>query len=313
MRLFRHYNELPGEVRASSVAVGNFDGVHRGHLAVIGEAGRIAHANGLPWAVLTLEPHPRQVFKPDTAPFRLTPLRIKARHIEALGVDALIVLHFDLEFSRRSARTFIEDVLVEGLGARHVVCGYDFTFGHDRAGNPELLLRLGGELGFDFTCVQEVRNDSGEALSSTRVRQLLSAGDPAGAAAILGRPYEVEGRVDHGDHRGRTIGYPTANVHLGEYLRPVNGVYAVRAGVDEGARTVWYNGVANLGRRPTFGGDDVLLEAHLFDFSGDLYGRHLRVQFVEYLRAEKAFDGLDGLKAQIAADGARAREVLAAS
>ncbi len=311
MRIFRHYDELPADARGAAVAVGNFDGVHRGHQAVIGEAGRIARSAGMPWAVLTFEPHPRTVFKPDGEPFRLTPFRIKARHIEALGVDELFVLHFDLEFSRRPAEDFVEGVLVAGLGARHVVSGYDFVFGHGRRGDCDLLLHEGRDAGFDVTCVAAVNDGDGRPYSSTRVRQCLVAADPRGAAHVLGRPFEIEGRVEHGDARGHAIGFPTANLHFAEYLRPAVGVYAVRAGIDQGTHTQWHDGVANLGRRPTFAGTDLVLEAHLFDFDGDLYGQHLRVALIDYLRPETKFDGVDALKAQITADCTRASEILA--
>ena len=311
MHVFRHFENLPDEVRGASVAVGNFDGVHLGHQAVIGEAGRVARDQGIPWAVLSFEPHPRSLFTTDQEPFRLTPFRIKARHVEALGVDNMIVLHFDHEFAGLSADDFVKKVLVKGLGARHVVSGYDFVFGHKRAGNCELLLHKGKEEGFDFTCVSAV--DDGETIySSTRVRRCLKAGDPRGAANLLGRPFEIEGRVEHGDARGRTIGFPTANLHLGEYLRPALGVYAVRAGIDEGADTRWLEGVANFGNRPTFDKKDAIFEVHLFDFDGDLYGRHLRIALVDFLREEKKFDGLDDLKAQIALDSNNARQILAA-
>ena len=311
MHVFRHFENLPDEVRGASVAVGNFDGVHLGHQAVIGEAGRVARDQGIPWAVLSFEPHPRSLFTTDQEPFRLTPFRIKARHVEALGVDNMIVLHFDHEFAGLSADDFVKKVLVKGLGARHVVSGYDFVFGHKRAGNCELLLHKGKEEGFDFTCVSAV--DDGETIySSTRVRRCLKAGDPRGAANLLGRPFEIEGRVEHGDARGRTIGFPTANLHLGEYLRPALGVYAVRAGIDEGADTRWLEGVANFGNRPTFDKKDAIFEVHLFDFDGDLYGRHLRIALVDFLRKEKKFDGLDDLKAQIALDSNNARQILAA-
>ncbi len=311
MHVFRHFENLPDEVRGASVAVGNFDGVHLGHQAVIGEAGRVARDQGIPWAVLSFEPHPRSLFTTDQEPFRLTPFRIKARHVEALGVDNMIILHFDHEFAGLSADDFVKKVLVKGLGARHVVSGYDFVFGHKRAGNCELLLHKGKEEGFDFTCVSAV--DDGETIySSTRVRRYLKVGDPRGAANLLGRPFEIEGRVEHGDARGRTIGFPTANLHLGEYLRPALGVYAVRAGIDEGADTRWLEGVANFGNRPTFDKNDTIFEVHLFDFDGDLYGRHLRIALVDFLREEKKFDGLDDLKAQIALDSNNARQILAA-
>ncbi|MCB2101788.1 MAG: bifunctional riboflavin kinase/FAD synthetase [Rhodobacterales bacterium] len=310
MRIFRHFDALPDDIRGATVAIGNFDGVHRGHKAVIAEAGRFAQDTGRPWTVLTFEPHPRLVFKPDQPPFRLTPFRIKARHIQALGVDALLTLHFDKAFSQRSAEDFICEILVRGLGASHVVCGYDFVFGHGRRGNSEMLLHMGQREGYGFTCVPAVRDGQGEIFSSTRVRDCLAAGDPLGAAHVLGRHFEIEGRVEHGDQRGRTIGFPTANVAMGEYTRPRLGVYAIRAGIDRGGETHWIDGVANIGNRPTFDGQSTLLEAHLFDFDGDLYGRHLRVALVDFIRPEKRFDGLDSLKAQIARDGDTARRIL---
>ena len=311
MRIFRHFEDLPAEARGAAIAIGNFDGVHHGHHMVIGEAGRIAEAAGIAWAVLTFEPHPRSVFWPDTGPFRLTPFRAKALRIETLGVDFMIALHFDDEFLRSPAEEFVKDVLMNGLGARHVVSGYDFVFGHGRTGNCETLLQMGKEHGFGFTAVQAVNDTDGAVFSSTRVREFLKNADPAAAARMLGRFFEIEGRVVHGDERGRAIGYPTANVALDDYLRPSNGVYAVRVGVEAGEQTKWYEGVANIGHRPTFAGDDVTLEVHLFDFRGDLYGRRLRVAFVEFLRGERKFDGPEELTAQIAEDSLRARRVLA--
>jgi riboflavin kinase/FMN adenylyltransferase len=250
------------------------------------------------------------VFKPDAPPFRLTPFRLKARLIEEIGPQVLIVIHFDLAFSQISARDFVRQVLVESSAAQHVVCGHDFAFGHGREGNSELLLQLGGDYGFGFTCVREIRDADGKPYSSTRIREYLSNGNPAAAAQVLGRPFEIEGKVVQGDQRGRTIGFPTANLDPGEYIEPARGVYAVKAGVVEGSRTIWYDGVANLGLRPTFGGTRTILEVHLFEFDGDLYGKPLRVAFIDYLRAEKKFDGLDSLRAQIADDGARARHIL---
>ncbi len=310
MRIFHHFNDLPADVRGAAVAIGNFDGVHRGHRAVIDEAGRIARAAGLPWAVLTFEPHPRSVFKPGIEPFRLTPFPAKARHIAALGVDCLVVLAFDLPFSRRPANQFVDDVLVRGLEARHVVSGYDFVFGHDRVGNCELLLQMGARAGFGFTSVSAVVDEAGEIYSATSVREELAAADPRAAARLLGRCFEIEGRVEHGEKRGHAVGFPTANMHLDEFLRPAKGVYAVRASVGEGPAPRWRDGVANLGHRPTFAGDDLILEVHLFDFDGDLYGQHLRIALVDYLRPEKKFDGLDDLKAQIVRDIEAARGIL---
>lgn len=312
MRIYRHYRTLPDEARGAAIAVGNFDGVHKGHQAVIGEAGRIARANNIPWAVLTFEPHPRRVFQPHQPPFRLTSVRGKARAVEALGVDAMIVQRFNREFSQQPAETFVQDVLVDGFAANHVVAGYDFVFGHKRGGNCELLLSLGQKLGFRFTAVSAINDGAGAVYSSTRIRSCLQQGDVRGAAAILGRHFSYEGRVSHGDQRGRTIGFPTLNLHLGSTVRPALGVYAVRVGILEGDETVWHDGVANVGNRPTFGGKDVVLEAHVMDFSGDLYGKLIAVTLIDFIRAEKKFDGLEALRAQIATDTEAARNILAA-
>ncbi len=310
MRVYRH-DRAAAEDRGAVVAVGNFDGVHRGHQAVIAAAAAEARRLGAPLAVLTFEPHPREVFQPGAAPFRLTPFRSKTRFLAALGVDLLFTLHFDKGFAARSAEAFVEDILVSGLAVRHAVIGYDFVFGNRRRGTPTLLREMGARHGFGVSVVEPVAGAGGVAYSSTRIRDHLAAGRPAEAAELLGRFWEIEGRVDHGDERGRTIGFPTANIALADYLRPAAGVYAVRIGIIDGDATQWHNGAANIGWRPTVGGTDLRLEAHLFDFSGDLYGRHLRVALVDHLRPEQKFSGLDALKAQIAEDCRRAREVLA--
>jgi riboflavin kinase/FMN adenylyltransferase len=311
LRLFRHSSGLPPDARGSAVAIGNFDGVHLGHQAVIGRAVSRAEALAIPSAVLTFEPHPRMLFKPESEPFRLTPLRPKAHAIEALGIEVMVVLAFDRALSQKSAEDFVEDVLVTGMAVGHVVVGEDFVFGHDRLGTVESLARMGDRLGFTVTALKPVAGPEGRVYSSTAVREALKSGEPRRAAALLGRAWEIEGRVEHGDARGRRLGFPTANIGLGEYLRPAFGVYAVQAGVDHGAETEWHPGVANLGRRPTVAGSVERLEVHLFDFEGDLYGRHLRVRLIEFLRPEKKFDGLDALRAQIARDCAAARALLA--
>jgi riboflavin kinase/FMN adenylyltransferase len=311
MRIFRHYSELPAELRGGVAVLGNFDGVHRGHQAAIAEARRLAKAERIPMGVMTFEPHPRQVFRPNDPPFRLTPMRVKARQIEALGADFLILQRFDMEFSRKEAPDFVAEVLVRALNARHVVVGFNYVFGRNRGGNVDVLRRLAAEHGFGITTLDAARGPDGEIFSSTRIREFLVNGAVQDAARILGRPWEIEGRVQQGDQRGRTIGFPTANIALGEYLRPALGVYAVRAGIDLGMSTEWRPGVANLGRRPTFGKLDELLEVHLFDFQGDLYNRHLRVALVDFLRPERKFDGLAALTAQIAEDAAKARNILA--
>jgi riboflavin kinase/FMN adenylyltransferase len=311
MRVFRHFENVVPEARRAVVAVGNFDGVHRGHQAVIGEARRTARKLGAPHAVLTFEPHPRSVFQPDAPPFRLTPLRMKAHCIEALGVDFLFVVHFDLEFSKLTAEAFVHRALIEGLHARHVVAGYDFVFGHGRRGNAKLLAAMAPGLGLGFTAVPPVRAPSGGVYSSTQIRDALVEGRPARAAELLGRCWEIEGRVVRGADRGEALGFPTANVRLDDYLRPARGVYAVRAGVDLGRETVWREGVANFGRRPTFPGEGEFLEVHLFDYSGELYGAHLRIALIDFLRPERKFEGADALVAQIAEDCRRARGILA--
>ncbi len=311
MRIFRYYQGLPEAIRGASVAVGNFDGIHRGHQAIIGKARRVAKAEGIPLAVLTFEPHPCGVFNPDTAPFRLTPFRIKARHVEALGVDVMVALRFDPDFAKIPARAFIRDILVGGLGVRHVVSGYDFAFGHKHAGDCKLLLSMGEEEGYGFTCARAVRDGEGIVYSSTRVREYLKNADPAGAAHVLGRHFEIEGRVEHGDKRGGAIGFPTANLPMGEYQHPARGVYAVRAKVGRGGKAKWLDGVANFGTRPTFKGRDEVFEVHLLNFSGDLYDKRLRVAVIDYIRSEVRFSNPDELKAQIAADCGEASRILA--
>ena len=310
MRIYRHYDALPADARGAAVAIGNFDGVHPGHQTVIHEAGLIAGDMCRPWAVLTFEPHPRAFFTPGFEPFRLTPFRSKAQRIAELGADLLIVQRFDKAFSSLPAEDFGNTVLVDGLGAGHVVSGYDFVFGHKRGGNCELLLAMGAKKGFGFTAVNAQTDSFGEAFSSTRVRERLGDADPRGAAAILGRDFEIEGRVARGEARGKSIGFPTANIPLGAYLRPALGVYAVRAAIEQENGEIWLDGVANIGVRPTFGGDGVVLEVFLFDFDDDLYGKRLRVRLVDFLRPEKKFDGVDDLKAQIAQDSAKAQKIL---
>ena len=310
MRVFRHARVL-GADRGAVLAIGNFDGVHLGHQTVLAETRARARAAGARFAVLTFEPHPRSVFQPGTAPFRLTPFRDKVRLMAELGVELLIAHRFDLAFAQKSAEDFVRDLLVEGLGVRHVVVGYDFVFGNRRRGNSALLRELGAANGFSVSLVDPVANPGGAIYASTLIREHLIAGRPHEAAALLGRPWEIGGRVLQGDRLGRTIGFPTANLGLADYLRPAAGVYAVRAGLAAGDATRWYGGAANLGWRPTVGGKDLRLEAHLFDFDGDLYGKRLRVAFIEPLRPEQRFAGLDALKAQIAEDCRRARALLA--
>ncbi len=310
MHIFRTWSEVPAPLKGGVLALGNFDGLHKGHQAVIGEMVGTARAKGVAAAVMTFAPHPRQFFRPEQEPFLLSPFRLKARLIEALGVDYLYVQAFDREFSQRSAENFVAEVLVGGLGVSHIVVGFDYVFGHQRKGNVALLKELAARYGFGVTAVGETMAADGVRYSSTNIRNLLKDGRPEDAARLLGRYWEIEGRVEQGDKRGRLLGFPTANLPYKDYLHPRQGVYAVRAGIDQGAATVWYDGVANFGGRPTVDKTDILLEVHLLGFDGDLYGRHLRVALIDYLRPVQKFDGLPALAAQIAKDAGDARQAL---
>jgi len=310
MRIYRHYETLPAEVRNAAIAVGNFDGVHTGHQEVINEAGLIARKKNVPWAVLTFEPHPRSIFQADQPAFRLTPFRAKAHELEKLGIDAMIVQRFNRSFSQRPAEDFVREVLVKGFGAHHIVAGYDFVFGHNRGGNCELLLAMGQQHGFGFTAVSAVESPEGKVYSSTLVREHLRQGDVKGARSVLGRAYAIEGRVAPGEQLGRTLGFPTANIHLGQGLRPRRGIYAVRVEIFGETPTRTLNGVANIGNRPTVDGVGDLLEVFIFDFDEDLYRKRLRVSLIDFIRPEIKFDGLDELKAEMLKDAAKARQIL---
>jgi riboflavin kinase / FMN adenylyltransferase len=305
MRIFHNWQGLPPDARGATVALGNFDGVHLGHASLI----RAAHAArpDAPLAVLTFEPHPREVFRPDDPPFRLTLSAERADALAGLGVDLLYELPFNLEFSLMTAEDFVGKVLHEGLGARHLVSGQDFAFGHRRGGNTRFLADRAEAMGMGLTLVPAVTDAQGP-LSSSRIRRALQDGYPERATAELGRPWAIRGIVSHGDKRGRTIGFPTANVPLGRHLEPARGVYAVTARLADGAL---HKGVANIGRRPTVNeGTESRLEVNLFDFSGDIYDTDITVALHEYIRAEVKFSGLDALKAQIASDAAEARLIL---
>lgn len=310
--VFDHWQDVPASWKGGVVALGNFDGVHRGHQALLARAAEQAKALNAPLVALTFEPHPRRFFVTDTGPFRLTLPPAKLRLLSQNDVQAALAQRFDEKFAALSADAFVDEVLLNGLGARHVVCGYDFTFGARRGGNVEKLRKMGEKRGLGATILDPVMRE-GEIYSSTRIREALRAGMVVEAAELLGHAWEIEGIVEQGDQRGRTIGFPTANVALGEHLRPRFGVYAVRALIDGDDASGWRNGVANLGKRPTVGKLQENFEVHLFDFAADIYGRVLRVALVEFIRPEMKFTGLDALKAQIAADGQSARQILASA
>jgi len=306
MQIFRDWRDLSADARGATVALGNFDGVHRGHAEVI----KAAHAARpkVPLAVLTFEPHPREHFRPDDPPFRLTLSAERAEALEALGVTLLYELPFNDDFSHMPAEQFIGQVLHQGLGARHLVCGPDFAFGHRRGGDTGFLARRAEALGMGLTLVPLLADANGP-ISATRIRRVLQDGYPERATADLGRPWTIRGIVAHGDARGRTIGFPTANIALGRHLEPARGVYAVTVRLANGQ---WHPGVANIGRRPTVNeGPESRLEANIFDFDADIYGAELSVALHAYIREERRFAGLDALKTQIAADAQKARRWLA--
>jgi riboflavin kinase/FMN adenylyltransferase len=305
--IVQDWRGLPDRLRGCSVAIGNFDGVHVGHVAVL----RAAHAArpDLPLAALTFEPHPREHFRPEDPPFRLTLLPAKARALAAHGARIVYAVRFDSALAALEAEEFVEQVLHRGIAAKHLACGADFAFGHRRGGDVAFLGRAAEARGIGLTVVPHV-SDAAGPISSSRIRRVLQDGYPERAARKLGRPWEIWGVVSHGDKRGRLLGFPTANIPLDGHLEPARGVYAVRVRLADG-RVV--DGVANIGRRPTVEGTELRVETHLFDFSGDLYGQEIAVGLIAYLRPEQRFASLDELRAQIARDSAAARAALAAA
>ncbi|MFK3777982.1 bifunctional riboflavin kinase/FAD synthetase [Agrobacterium sp. NPDC089420] len=308
-----HRNEkkepLPEALRGGVIAIGNFDGVHRGHRAVLDRALELAEARGVPALVLTFEPHPRSVFRPETPVFRLTPAPLKARILEAIGFRSVIEYPFDREFSQRSAEEFVQSILVDWLHASAVVTGFDFHFGNGREGGPAFLMEAGKRHGFDVTLVDAFRDEGADVVSSSRIRSLLCEGDVAGAAGLLGYRFTVESEVIGGQKLGRTLGYPTANMALAPETELKAGIYAARFRRPDGSIR---DGVASFGYRPTVTENGAaLLETFVFDFSGDLYGEVCSVSFFGHLRDELKFDGLDPLVAQIRRDEEEARAMLA--
>lgn len=308
MRWVDHREPMPESLRGAVIALGNFDGFHMGHQAVAREAIEWARAEGRPSIIATFDPHPVRLFKPDVPPFRLTTLEQRQELYLAAGATAMLVFHFDAELANTSADDFVRDLLGRRLGAAGVVTGEDFTFGKGRAGNRARLEELGRAVGIAARAVAPVV-DGGAPVSSSRVREALRAGDPQEAARLLTRPFAIRGVVEHGDKRGRDIGYPTANLTIENYLRPKFGVYAVTGRVLASGQEL--NGAANIGVRPQFEPPRELLEPHFFDFSGDLYGQEIEVAFHHFLRPEARFDSLESLVAQIDSDCAEARKLLA--
>ncbi|WP_337266210.1 bifunctional riboflavin kinase/FAD synthetase [Oryzifoliimicrobium ureilyticus] len=311
MKLF-HRNEnrqpLPDHLHGGVIAIGNFDGVHRGHQSVLSEALKIAQQRQVPALVLTFEPHPRTVFKPQTPVFRLTPAPLKAQILDILGFDAVVEYPFSYEFSQRSAEDFVRSILKDWLHASEIVTGFDFHFGHSREGGPAFLMEAGKRHGFGVTLIDAYRDENAEVVSSSRIRSELSNGDVVGASGLLGYRYTVESTVVGGEKLGRQLGYPTANMALPPEVELKTGIYAVRFRLPDGTL---HDAVASYGRRPTVTQNGLpLLETYLFDFSGDLYDKSCAVSLFGYLRPELKFDGLEPLVAQMRRDEEEARALL---
>ena len=310
MRWLDHRDPVPDALRGAVIALGNFDGFHRGHQAVAGEAIRWAQAEGRPSIIATFDPHPVRFFRPDVPPFRLTTLEQRQELYLAAGATAMLVFHFDAALAGTSAEDFIAAILIDRFGAHGVVTGGDFTFGKGAKGNVDLLKGFGGSLGLHSRVVDAV-SVGGEVVSSSRIRQALRDGDPQLAAQWLTRPFAIRGIVEHGDKRGRTIGYPTANLGVENYLRPKYGIYAVTGRILATGQVL--QGAANIGIRPQFEPPKELLEPFFFDFSGDLYGQEIEVAFHHFLRGEAKFDSLEALIEQMDKDCAEARQLLSSS
>ena len=304
MKIISGLDAITAEDRGASAVIGNFDGVHRGHQAVLDLARRDA-----PLGVVTFEPHPREVFAPDAPPFRLMRLEARADRLASLGVDRMFVIDFTREFSSLTAEQFCADIVAGQLGLTHAVVGADFRFGAKRAGDGAYLSEAGARLGFDVT-IADLVADASEEVSSTAIRKALTEGRVEDATRMLGHLHRIEGVVEHGEKRGRELGYPTANLSLNGLMPPKFGVYAVEVTVKDGPHAGQYQGVASLGVRPMFGENKPNFETFIFDFEGDLYGARLSVGLVSYQRPELKFDGLDALIAQMDQDQARAREIL---
>lgn len=308
MAVISDYLSVPDAARGAAVALGNFDGVHAGHRAVINSAKVIADRNNIPLAVLIFEPPPRRYFQPDSPPFRIMRPEMRRDAMRALGVEVIYELPFNAEMANLTPESFVRDVLVDGLRLSHLSVGFDFRFGKGRAGDTALLEREAEALNFSLSVMEPVTTGHAK-ISSTAIREALTEGRPRDAAELLGAYWVADGVIELGEQRGRTINFPTANVRLGNLINPRHGVYSVWARVE--GHDGWRPGVANFGRTPTTGERDPLLEVHLFDFEGDIYGRQMDVAFAEFIRPERKFESFEALTTQIAADAQTARDALA--
>ena len=304
-----HRHPAPDHLRGAIIALGNFDGFHLGHQSVVRQAVEWAHAEGRPAIVGTFEPHPARYFRPDAPPFYLTSLDQREDLFAAAGADAMLVFHFDQDLANTTAEGFALATMRERIGAAGIVTGEDFAFAKGRSGNTTLLSELGAQYGFGVRTLGPIA-EGGEVISSSRIRKGLQAGDCETATRLLTRAFAMRGTVQHGDKVGRTIGFPTANLAMGDYVRPLYGIYAVTGRILATGQML--QGAANVGIRPSFDPPKELLEPHFFDFSGDLYGQEIEVAFHHFLRPEQKFDGLDALMAQMAKDCDEARKLLSA-
>ena len=307
MQLFETYTNISEDTMSCALAVGNFDGVHRGHQALLTKARDIARESGCPFGVLTFEPHPARLFRPDEPPSRITPCALKLERLATHGADYVFCLPFDWDFASLSADDFVRRILRDGLKAAHIIAGYDFKFGQLRKGTAQTIRSAG----LPVTIVDRVTDADTGVFSSSRVRQLLRRGDIATANAALGWDWEMRGKIFRGDRRGRDLGYPTANMRLGDTIHPAYGVYACRARI--AGEDIWRPGAANIGIRPMFAVDEAQVETFIFDFDRDIYGEVLHVRPVKHLRSEAKFNSLDALVAQMEQDCAQARAILSES
>ncbi|HEY2707714.1 MAG TPA: riboflavin biosynthesis protein RibF [Caulobacteraceae bacterium] len=307
LSVYHTWKGLAPADRGAAVAFGNFDGVHLGHQRVIADAADAAYRLGAPIGVVSLEPHPIAVFRPEEPPFRLTNPHQLARAVEDAGAQRLYLLPFGHQMASLSDRAFVEEILVGGLGVRHIAVGFNSTFGNGRSGNPDALRRYGEELGFTVSVTERIEADDGLKISSTAIREAIKAGDPVHAARLLGRPFAIEGIVQKGRQLGRQLGIPTANVPLGDYVTPKLGVYATRTRLKDGREL---GGVTNIGENPTTGIVEARLEVWLFDFDEDIYGETIETALIGFIRPEEKYDTVEEMLKVIAGDAATAREIL---
>ena len=300
--------DIPEQLKNAVVVIGNFDGVHIAHQKVIGKAKEIAKKQKLPVVALSFEPHPRTLFKPESPVFRLTPQNMKARILEAYGIDGLVILPFTSELANTTAEQFIQTYLINHIAAAHITIGFNLHFGKNREGSPQFLKQKGEELGFGVTIVEECTDDTQQPISSSRIRRCIGQGNVEEAAKMLGYRWTLNADIIKGEQIGRTLGYPTANMQLEPECRLANAIYAVRLRNNENNKL--YNAVASFGRRPTFDNGPKLFETFIFDFDEDIYGKNVEVSLFEFIRKEEKFDGEKELKKQMVMDEQKAREIL---